>query len=398
MFAGGTKLAGLLGVSIMALFLSGAATAESAKAPGAQKEERSALRTNAQPRSAASGGEAGKTAEVGPQRKDARDQAEIAASRVRELDQQTRKLDRDLAGQRDAASDAQARFEERVRAAYKGEDLAGASIVLDSLLNGDSARVNTVLDGTMARILFSGRGSVEFHQDSRQALEDTNRQLRQKKARYEKLLEEQRERAEELRGREAKLKVTFGTSSPEKKQVEERIAQLEAAEEAGEFTQPPASGDGGSVAPEQELQIAQEEIVADPVEEIPYERYVQIYKAAAKRYRFAEDWYVLAAVGKVESDHGQNMGPSSAGAMGPMQFLPSTWAQYGVDGNGDGEANIMDPEDAIPAAASYLVVGGAPDDWYAALYTYNRAGWYVRKVLGVAEAYKRQAGDDEVEP
>jgi soluble lytic murein transglycosylase-like protein len=152
------------------------------------------------------------------------------------------------------------------------------------------------------------------------------------------------------------------------------------------------------VAPEQEIQIAQEEIVAVPVEEIPYERYVQIYKAAAKRYRFAEDWYVLAAVGKVESDHGQNMGPSSAGAMGPMQFLPSTWAQYGVDGNGDGEANIMDPEDAIPAAASYLMVGGAPDDWYAALYTYNRAGWYVRKVLGVAEAYKRQAGDDEVEP
>jgi soluble lytic murein transglycosylase-like protein len=85
------------------------------------------------------------------------------------------------------------------------------------------------------------------------------------------------------------------------------------------------------------------------------------------------------------------MGPSSAGAMGPMQFLPSTWAQYGVDGNGD-------PEDAIPAAASYLVVGGAPDDWYAALYTYNRAGWYVRKVLGVAEANKRQASDDEVEP
>ncbi len=398
MFAGGTKLAGLLGVSITALFLSSAATAESAKTSGAQKEERPALWTNAQQQDEASGGERGKTAEVDPQLKYARDQAEIAASRVRELDQQTRKLDRDLEGQREAASDAQARFEERVRAAYKGEDLAGVSIVLDSLLSGDSARLNTVLDGSMARILFKGRGSMRFHQDSRQALEDTNRQLRQKKARYEKLLEEQRERAEELRGREAKLKVTFGTASPEKKQMEERISQLEAAEEAGEFTQPPASGDGGSVAPEQEFQIAQEEIVAVPVEEVPYERYVQIYKAAAKRYRFAEDWYVLAAVGKIESDHGQNMGPSSAGAMGPMQFLPSTWAQYGVDGNGDGEANIMDPEDAIPAAASYLVVGGAPDDWYAALYTYNRAGWYVRKVLGAADAYKRQASDDEVEP
>jgi len=398
MFAGGTKLAGLLGASITALFLSGAAAAESAKAPGAQQEERPALRTNTQPRDAASRGEAGKTVGVDPQLKDARDQAEIAASRVRELDQQTRNLDRDLEGQREAASDARARFEERVRAAYKGEDLAGVSIVLDSLLSGDSARVNTVLDGSMARILLRGRGSVEFHQDSRQALENTNRQLRQKKARYEELLKKQRERAEELRGREAKLKVTFGASSPKKKQMEERIAQLEAAEEAGEFTRPPASGDDGFVAPEQEFQIAREEIIAVPVEEIPYERYVQIYKAAAKRYRFAEDWYVLAAVGKVESDHGQNMGPSGAGAMGPMQFLPSTWAQYGVDGNGDGEANIMDPEDAIPAAASYLVAGGAPDDWYAALYTYNRAGWYVREVLGVAEAYKRQASDEEVEP
>ncbi len=397
MFARGAKLVGLLGVSITALFLSGAAAAESAKALGDQKDEQSALRTDVQPQDATSREKVGTTAGVDPQLTEARDQAEIAALRVRELDQQTRKLNRDLEGHREAASDVQARFEERVRAAYKGEDLAGASIVLDSLLSGDSARLNTVLDGSMARILFKGRGSLKFHQDSRQALENTDQQLRQKKARYEELLEKQRKRAQELRGREAKLKVTFGMSSQENMKMEERIAQLEAAEEAGAFTRPPASGSGGLVPPEQEFQIAQEEIVAVSVEEIPFERYVQIYKAAAKRYHFAEDWYVLAAVGKVESDHGRNMGPSSAGAMGPMQFLPSTWAQYGVDGNGDGEENIMDPEDAIPAAASYLMAGGAPDDWYAALYTYNRAGWYVRKVLGVAEAYKQQASDDKVE-
>ena len=263
------------------------------------------------------------------------------------------------------------------------------------------SRVSTVLNGSVGRVLLEGRGSIQFHKDSRRVLENTKRQLRQKKARYEELLEEQQERAEELRQRGVKLKVAFGAPGPREKQIEERISQLEEAEEAGTFTLPPASGDGesggGFVAPEQELQIAQEDIVAVPVGEIPYERYVQIYKAAAKRYGFAEDWYILAAVGKVESDHGANMGPSSAGAMGPMQFLPSTWAQYGVDGNGDGEANIMDPEDAIPAAASYLVAGGAPDDWYAALYTYNRAGWYVREVLGVAEAYRRQAAGDEEE-
>jgi membrane-bound lytic murein transglycosylase B len=92
------------------------------------------------------------------------------------------------------------------------------------------------------------------------------------------------------------------------------------------------------------------------------------------------------------------MGSSSSGAMGPMQFLPSTWETAGVDGNGDGAANIMDPRDAIPAAARYLKSGGAPQDWYRALFTYNHADWYVLKVLGVAEGYRRLANDDTVGP
>jgi soluble lytic murein transglycosylase-like protein len=182
--------------------------------------------------------------------------------------------------------------------------------------------------------------------------------------------------------------------------MEARVSQLQAADEAGAFTTPPASDIGGGSAQTQqrELEIASQDIVSQPVEPIPYDRYVQIYKASAKRYGFQDDWYVLAAVGQVESNHGENIGPSKAGAMGPMQFLPSTWQQYGVDGNKDGEANIMDPEDAIPSAASYLQASGAPEDWYKALYTYNRAGWYVRKVLGIAEVYRQQDGGDNVEP
>ncbi|MDP3712663.1 MAG: lytic transglycosylase domain-containing protein [Mycobacteriales bacterium] len=101
-------------------------------------------------------------------------------------------------------------------------------------------------------------------------------------------------------------------------------------------------------------------------------------------------WQVLSAVGEVESGHGRNNGPSSAGALGPMQFLPATWAAYGVDGDGDRRADVMSPYDAVPAAALYLCRNGGgqgPDGLYDALFAYNHADWYVRKVLATAERY-----------
>ncbi len=178
--------------------------------------------------------------------------------------------------------------------------------------------------------------------------------------------------------------------------IQRRVEQLEKQERAGEIRRA-ATGYSAERRP-QELRIAREEIVAEPVDEAELRKYKELYEEAAEEYGFGEDWYILAAVGKVESDHGQNMGPSSAGALGPMQFMPSTWDAYGIDANGDGEANIMDPEDAIPSAARYLKAGGAPDDWYKALFTYNHAGWYVEDVLEVAEGYRQAAGDDEVGP
>ncbi|GAC1441070.1 MAG: hypothetical protein NVSMB55_07920 [Mycobacteriales bacterium] len=102
-------------------------------------------------------------------------------------------------------------------------------------------------------------------------------------------------------------------------------------------------------------------------------------------------WQVLAAIGQVESDHGRNVGPSSAGALGPMQFLPSTWAYAGVDGDGDGTADIMSPYDAVPAAALYLCRAGATQGeqgLYDAIFSYNHADWYVREVLALAAQYK----------
>ena len=175
------------------------------------------------------------------------------------------------------------------------------------------------------------------------------------------------------------------------RRLEHRLAQLRAQARAGRFSAPPAT----SVAPQgfaRQMQIARGQIAAYPVPKLPPREYLHLYKKAARKYGFGRDWYILAAVGEVESNHGQNMGPSSAGALGPMQFLPSTWRVYGIDGNHDRVANIMDPRDAIPAAARYLKLNGAPRHWYRALYAYNHASWYVKKVLAVAQRYRELSG------
>ena len=78
-----------------------------------------------------------------------------------------------------------------------------------------------------------------------------------------------------------------------------------------------------------------------------------LYVAAAKTCP-GMSWTLLAAIGQVESGHGANPGTSYAGAQGPMQFMPSTFASYGVDGDEDGDRDIMDPADAVFSAAHYL--------------------------------------------
>jgi hypothetical protein len=95
---------------------------------------------------------------------------------------------------------------------------------------------------------------------------------------------------------------------------------------------------------------------------------------------------VLVAIGEVETDLGSSSVASSAGALGPMQFLPSTWAAYGVDGNGDGVADVMNPVDAVHGAARLLCANGGADPTRlaGALWNYNHSDDYVRQVLGVA--------------
>ena len=101
-------------------------------------------------------------------------------------------------------------------------------------------------------------------------------------------------------------------------------------------------------------------------------------------------WTVLAAIGQVESGHGRNPSMSSAGALGPMQFLPSTFASYAVDGDHNGKLDIMSPGDAIFTAAHYLCANGAGNggqSLYNAVWHYNHADWYVQMVLGLAQKY-----------
>jgi membrane-bound lytic murein transglycosylase B len=121
-------------------------------------------------------------------------------------------------------------------------------------------------------------------------------------------------------------------------------------------------------------------------------RYLRLYRQAGARYRIP--WSVLAAIGKVESDHGRvrlpgvRSGSNWAGACGPMQLgcVPGSkagnaWVRYG-------HGSVYDPADAIPTAARYLVDHGAPGHLDRALFAYNHSRAYVAKVKQLARRYE----------
>jgi hypothetical protein len=122
--------------------------------------------------------------------------------------------------------------------------------------------------------------------------------------------------------------------------------------------------------------------------------YLRLYQQAAMRYHL--DWAILAGIGKVECDHGRDPARScthegavnSAGAGGPMQFLASTFSEYGVDAEGNGAPDRWNPADAIYSAANYLHASGAPGDYRKAIFAYNHAEWYVDEVEHWASVYR----------
>lgn len=110
---------------------------------------------------------------------------------------------------------------------------------------------------------------------------------------------------------------------------------------------------------------------------------MEFYREAQRR--FDVPWHVLASVNFIESKFGRFQGPSSAGAQGPMQFMPATWDAYGAGGD------VWDPHDAIMGAARYLSASGAPERMRDALYAYNHSDAYVDAI----QLYAREMERDE---
>lgn len=146
----------------------------------------------------------------------------------------------------------------------------------------------------------------------------------------------------------------------------------------------------GSIA---ETPVVQDGQVGMPMVEGIADSTMALYVKAAQTCKMP--WQILAAVGRVETNHGEsdapgvNDGQNSAGAMGPMQFMKATWDKYGLDANHDGKADVYDQTDAVYSAASYLCANGANTSSGIdnALYHYNHSNSYVQLVRQTAASY-----------
>ena len=131
-----------------------------------------------------------------------------------------------------------------------------------------------------------------------------------------------------------------------------------------------------------------------PSREMTYDDLRSLWLGAGAAYGIP--WQVLAAINKIESNFGRNMGPSSAGAVGWMQFMPDTWLRWGTDGNGDGVADPWNPDDGVYSAARYLAAADGRTDISRAIFAYNHAQWYVDDVLRTAAMFGGVANSDAV--
>ncbi|MGH8870263.1 MAG: lytic murein transglycosylase [Actinomycetes bacterium] len=263
----------------------------------------------------------------------------------------------------------------QVRAVYMS---GGAAGLYSSVLDADSATDLLRRAGYVQRMMATGREGVEdatrttartrADADALEAEIDTHvhtaSEVEERRLALEAALVEQEALAERLAGRADTL---------------EEARRAEALEEARRAAQRVRA------SREAATEIETEHVSTARATGVPAD-YFALYRSAAKTCP-GLSWTVLGAIGQVESGHGQNTGTSYAGAQGPMQFMPATFAAYGVDGDGDGDAEINDPADSVYSAANYLCANGAGrggDHLYRAVWHYNHADWYVQMVLRIA--------------
>ncbi|HEX5525681.1 MAG TPA: lytic murein transglycosylase [Solirubrobacterales bacterium] len=185
---------------------------------------------------------------------------------------------------------------------------------------------------------------------------------------------------------------TGGTTAPSANGGGDQPLPKQASDGGAEFSAggaPTAANPTTTFAPFGPAPIGVPNFVIDSFEIPPF--LLPIYQACGTEYGIP--WEVLASINKIESGFGTNLNVSSAGAVGWMQFLPSSWEQFGLDANGDGKKDPYNPVDAICAAAHYLKLAGGDHDLYKAIFAYNHADWYVQEVLLYARAYGRLPSD-----
>jgi hypothetical protein len=325
---------------------------------------------------------------------DARAEAERAAERVAALqpdvERALRAYDRALAGlasgvtrsisaeqaadQAAALADADRRAtNQRVRSLYMA---GGTSALVASVLSATDAT------DAMRRVAYVQR-LVQIGSADSAASADNAAGLRDRAAALQRAADARTVTASDVRRRYDELAAALADAQAELAGLSERARDLAAAEEAAARV----AGLNAAVAAAGDARVAS----AQASRGLP-PTYRRLYHSAAKSCR-GMSWTLLAAIGQVESGHGANTATSYAGAQGPMQFLPSTFAAYAVDGDGDGDAQIGDPADAVFSAARYLCANGAGRGAEAtarAVWHYNHADWYVALVLKLAAQYAAQ--------
>jgi soluble lytic murein transglycosylase-like protein len=278
----------------------------------------------------------------------------------------------------DAAAAEAARLHDqaadRVRALYM---TGGAAALYASVLDAGSAA------DAMQRVAYVQRLVGSGTAESR-AGDATTAALRDRAARLERAADARAVTAAQVQERYEVLLDALAQAQAELASLSDRARRLEKAQElAARIAALNAAVDATGA---QRVATARASVVPPA--------FKRLYVDAARTCS-GMSWTLLAAVGQVESGHGANTNTSYAGAQGPMQFMPATFAAYAVDGDRDGDKDIHDPADAVFSAAHYLCANGAGRGGQAlerAIWHYNHAEWYVQLVLKLAGQYGQRDG------